>query len=123
MTVARGGQQRGAGTVWVLAVAALTWFVAFVVVELGHARAVRQQAASAADLAALAGARRARTRPDDGCVAAAAIARANHASLASCASHDRIVDVVTSVRFAGPFGRALAISARARAGPATELRR
>jgi secretion/DNA translocation related TadE-like protein len=74
-----------------------------------------RQAASAADLAALAGAA-AVQRGEPACGAARHIVEENHASLVGCSERDQTVDVEVAVRMPGLFG-ALALRARARAGP------
>jgi len=75
-------------------------------------------AQSAADLAALAGARAA-ADGEDGCLAAAEVAGANAATLLECAVEG--ADVRVTVEVAGPrwLGQEADLWAEARAGPAT----
>ena len=116
---------RGAGTllafitfpILVIAVA-MVW--AFVDVST-----VRQQAAGAADLAALAGSPYALTQPEQACVRAAAIARENRATMVSCTIEG--IDIVVGVEiYSRGIGARMAqwlgvtlppIQGSARAGP------
>ncbi len=108
--------QRGSATLLVLSMAG-------VLVTLGAALGVvvtmvaaHRSAQSAADLAALAGARAvAQGRP--GCPAAAVSADANGAVLTRCFLYG--VDVEVEVRVAGPrwLGQTADLGARSRAGP------
>lgn len=110
---------RGSGTLWVVAFALVIWTLGLVVAAGGHARAVRHRAGAAADLAALAGARRAADGPHAACAAAAVVARANGGLLRSCITSGRVVDVVVALPAAlFPMGEATAVG-RARAGPAS----
>jgi secretion/DNA translocation related TadE-like protein len=108
---------RGAASVLVLAMTGL-------VVLLGAALAVvtamvvaHRAAQSAADLAALAGARGV-AEGRDGCTMAADVAVANQATLTGCAIIGRVVDV--TVKVSGPhwLGQTADLAARSRAGPA-----
>lgn len=112
--------ERGAATVFatvvagaVLLLGAVLGVVAAVVVDLRTAQA-------AADLAALAGAS-AVGRAADPCDDAARVALANGAELRACHSQGR--EVVVEVVVAGPrwLGLAADPTARARAGPVTEV--
>ncbi|MDA2809291.1 hypothetical protein O4J56_01455 [Nocardiopsis sp. RSe5-2] len=104
----------GSGTVWVLVVCALVWTAAVAAVIVGGARVDRHHAGAAADLAALAGARRAAEGADRSCAAAARTARANGAQVESCATEGLEVVVEVSVPVRTWPTRA---HARARAGP------
>jgi secretion/DNA translocation related TadE-like protein len=90
--------------------------VAAVVAVVGGAVADQRRAASAADLAALAGAQ-AVQHGGDGCRAADAVARRNGASVASC----RLEGEVVVLRVTGParsfLGRRVRAASSARAGP------
>jgi secretion/DNA translocation related TadE-like protein len=108
--------ERGSATLFAVAVIGVLVLVGAalgVVGEMIHAHRVAQ---SAADLAALAGAE-ARGRGRDPCAAAASIARANGASLDSCAVDG--FDVRLQVTVTGPhwLGQRHDLSAQARAGP------
>jgi secretion/DNA translocation related TadE-like protein len=108
--------QRGSITVLAVAMAAVLLFVGgTLAAAVGLVRAHRS-AESAADLAALAGARELEGARD-GCVAAARIAAANDARLTSCRVDGS--DVVVSVTVSGPhwLGLHADLAAEARAGP------
>jgi len=93
----------------------LLGLAAAVAVGLGGLLVAKRQAASAADLAALAGA----TAVQDGaagCAAAAATATANHADVVSCQEQGDVVDLEVSVQVRSLPG-VEQVSARARAGP------
>ncbi len=109
--------QRGSATVLVVAVAGLLLLVGAalgVVAAMVHAHRVAQ---SAADLAALAGAR-ALALGRDGCVGAADVASANGVRMTSCRVAGRVVAV--TVEAPGPrwLGQSADLLAEARAGPA-----
>jgi secretion/DNA translocation related TadE-like protein len=96
-----------------------------VLVLLGAALAVvtalvasHRAAQSAADLAALAGARGVASG-SDGCAVATRVAAANGAQLAACAVTGRLVEV--EVRVSGPhwLGQTADLDATSRAGPVT----
>jgi secretion/DNA translocation related TadE-like protein len=110
--------ERGSATVWVLALAALLGVLGAAVVLVGTAVVARHRASAAADLAALAAAGRAVVGDAGACAAAAWIARADGATLESCAvGADAVAEVHVRVPVRlGPFGLAGA-RARARAGP------
>ncbi|MBO3745814.1 hypothetical protein J5X84_07005 [Streptosporangiaceae bacterium NEAU-GS5] len=105
---------------WLVAVIAVVWVAGVAVCQVGVARVARHRAQSAADLAALAGAQRALTAPQEACDQARLVARANGATLESCSSTGVVTDVAVSVAvplvavFAGDGWRAGAI---AQAGP------
>jgi secretion/DNA translocation related TadE-like protein len=79
--------------------------------------AAHRSAQSAADLAALAGAR-SQSLGHDGCSTAAAVAGDNRARLTACTVSGRVVEV--EVEVAGPhwLGQRADLAARSRAGPA-----
>ncbi|MFJ5775059.1 Rv3654c family TadE-like protein [Streptomyces sp. NPDC093094] len=104
---------RGSATVWGIGVIAVLCAVFGGVLVLGQAVVVRQHAARAADMAALAAADH---RPEGGtaaCGHAARVARAQGARLVRCSLDGEISDV-TAESARGPF----TAEARARAGPA-----
>ena len=77
----------------------------------------QHQAATAADLAALAGAVAA-SSSDDACGAAQRVASANGGRLTSCRVSDRVVDVLVEVSSTPLWGRTWSLRVPARAGPA-----
>lgn len=123
-----GDGDRGSATVWLLAVVMLVWLVAGAVLADGNAVAARHHAATAADLAALAGAAVAsgaqwtnalptgalpngalptgalptgHTEPPAACSAARSVAAANGARLLDCHVDGFTVAVVAAT----PLGR------------------
>jgi secretion/DNA translocation related TadE-like protein len=97
-----------AGVLMVLG-AALTVVTAMVVAH--------RAAQSAADLAALAGARSVASGAD-GCAAARRVAAFNDARLTACAVSGRVVDVAVAVHGPHWLGQEADLAARSRAGPA-----
>ena len=122
-----GTADAGSATIWLLALAMVVWVAAAGAVATAGAVTARHRAASAADLAALAGAQelaRAITAdsPDGGCSAARATAVANHAVLVSCVATGAVVDVVAAVPTTGIAklaALASTVRAHARAGLAS----
>lgn len=111
----------GMATVWgafaiagLLVIAGLVWLV-------GHVAAVRQQAANAADLAALAAAGRVDLRTSDACRSAETVTDRMHVVLAECrVEHPDALVVVEAG--GGPLLAAFGpVTARARAGPVSSL--
>jgi len=116
----RGSAEAGSATVWVLALAAVLGLLAVAVGLIAGVSAARNRAAAAADLAALAAARRLQTDPGDACRSAAAVAVANGASLVACRSPDGVVvdvAVETGAALPGWLPRLGAARVSARAGP------
>ncbi|PRX99469.1 Rv3654c family TadE-like protein [Allonocardiopsis opalescens] len=112
--------QRGSGTVWAVALCALVWTSALVLAAAAGVRADRQQAAGAADLAALAAAARAVAGASAACAAADASAQRNGARLESCAVRGPAAEVVVAVpvdRLPAALGIGPDLQARSRAGP------
>lgn len=109
--------ERGSATLLVLAMGGALVLLGAALAVVTAMVAAHRVAQSAADLAALAGARGV-AEGRDGCARAADVAAANHAHLATCAVTGRVVDVV--VRVSGPhwLGQTADLSARSRAGPA-----
>ncbi len=109
----------GSGTVLVMAAAVVVLLAAAVFTGLVGAYATHQRAATAADLAAIAGA----THPDRACELAARVAMAHEVQLEDCllAGRDVLVSVSADLpeilRRLTPEGQATRIMARARAGP------
>ncbi|TDD94754.1 Rv3654c family TadE-like protein [Jiangella asiatica] len=113
----RGRSQRGAGTVLVLLVVmvVLTALLGVGVLATGHT--ARRQAAAAADLAALAAARRLASGEVDPCAEAERIARANGAALCECVVDGLEVEVQVRVATASGMPWLPDQDRRARAGP------
>jgi secretion/DNA translocation related TadE-like protein len=110
-------QDRGSGTVWMIALMALVWLVAVVAMSIGGVRAARHRAHAAADLAALAAASHAIEGSARACGVAAAIARAVRGRLTECALRGRVADVTVVAASRVPGFGALHVRASARAGP------
>jgi len=113
VTRVRRGDQRGSGTVLVLAVVGVLTLVAVVLGLLAAAQGARGRAQSAADLAALAAAGAWRDGWGDPCAVAAVVVRRNGARLADC---DALAGGIVTVEatYPSPVGAAVAHS---RAGP------
>jgi secretion/DNA translocation related TadE-like protein len=121
--VVRGSSERGSGTLWMIALLALVWLVAVVAMTAGGVRAARHRAHATADAAALAAAAHAAEGTAGACHVAATVARAARGRLSGCVLRGPVADieVVMTARVPG-FGP-LPLAARARAGPAGEVRR
>ncbi|MGW5050597.1 Rv3654c family TadE-like protein, partial [Actinokineospora sp. NPDC004072] len=102
----------GVATVWAAVVITALAALLAAVVGFGAAVAARHQASAAADLAALAGAARAWSGPEEACAEAAAVAERMSTTLRSC----ELTGLEITVRVARPFGPAWA-EATAKAGP------
>lgn len=111
-------REQGSGTILVIALVLIVLVLTGVVVLLVQATVGSAKAATAADLAALAGADAARDLiVGEPCAVATEVATRNHAVLVNCSvsgAEADIVDVQTRVDLPAPLGPA---SARARAGP------
>jgi secretion/DNA translocation related TadE-like protein len=109
--------ERGSGTVWVLALAMAVTVVGVAAVAVGAAVVARHRADAAADLAALAAASEAAAGRPAVCRAAERTAVVAGARLLRCAvTPDGIAVVRVAVRPAGSLGRFGAATADARAG-------
>jgi secretion/DNA translocation related TadE-like protein len=108
--------ERGAATVLVVAFLGLLLLVGAALGVVGALVHAHRTAQAAADLAALAGAG-ALDRGEAPCAAAAAVARANGASMTDCVPDG--LDVRVSVVVDGPrwLGQSADLTAQARAGP------
>lgn len=119
----------GSASLWALSMAMVLWVCVAGVVLAGVAVVARHRAATAADMAALAGASalaRNESAPDSAaggtaCAIANAVALANDAIVISCHLAANVVEVTASVRIPalgllGGLGLD-SVSARARAGP------
>jgi secretion/DNA translocation related TadE-like protein len=113
----RRRDDRGAATVLVLAMAGVLVLLGAALAVVTAMVAAHRAAQSAADLAALAGARGV-AEGRDGCAVAADLAAANQVRLTACVVTGRVVDV--TVEAPGPhwLGQAADLGARSRAGPA-----
>jgi secretion/DNA translocation related TadE-like protein len=114
---------RGSGSIWLLAMAALLTVAAFLAAAVAGAITVRHRAAAAADLAALAAAGTAAAgRP--ACPMADRVAHANGATLTECHVDGLVVNVTTTVTpsgWLGGFGISSVRSARAGPVPVTRV--
>jgi secretion/DNA translocation related TadE-like protein len=110
--------ERGAGSVLALPLLGVVAVTALLLAHLAGALVAARRAAAAADLAALAGAEAWR-RGADACGAAALVAARNHAALETC--RVAVDDVLLTVRVdvPGVVGRAVRVTAQARAGPSS----
>jgi secretion/DNA translocation related TadE-like protein len=115
--VSRRREERGAATVLVLAMAGVLVLLGAALVVVTAMVAAHRAAQSAADLAALAGARGV-AEGRDGCEAAAHVAAANHARLIGCDVAGRIVEVAVAVPGPHWLSQSADLDARSRAGPA-----
>jgi secretion/DNA translocation related TadE-like protein len=118
--VGRRRRDCGSATVWVLVACLLTWAMAALALSIGGALVARHRAESAADLAALAGARALADGGAEGCADAARVAAATRTLLVAC---DRLADGSLQVVVEAPLPQLLArmshlppARARARAG-------
>ncbi|MFI8550882.1 Rv3654c family TadE-like protein [Spirillospora sp. NPDC077959] len=112
------GADRGSGTIWVLAFAAVIWIGGMAAVAVGGVRGARHRADAAADLAALAGAARAAEGGADVCGRAKTIAMKSGARLVRCRVADDVVEVSVALDLVVPMGLgAVRVLSRARAGP------
>lgn len=114
--------ERGGATVWALSVIALLAAAMGLALVLAAAVVARHRAATAADLAALAGAEELLAGPAAACARAAEIARLHSADLEACELRGTSLAVEVSLTEAPPgwAGAQLLAPARgrARAGPA-----
>ncbi|MFA1541612.1 Rv3654c family TadE-like protein [Actinomadura monticuli] len=112
------GSDRGSGTVWVVAFAAIVWVAGVAAVAVGGVRGARHRGDAAADMAALAGAARVTEGGPSACARAGDIAARSGARLARCRVSGEIVEVAVSVQLKVPMGVGrLRVVSRARAGP------
>ena len=111
-----GRGQRGSATVLALGLVGVLAFATVLVAAFGGVVADQRRVASAADLAALAGAGALQDGADP-CAAARSSADRNGARLGRCSVDGEVV-TVRVLREAGPvLGRTLEVSSRSRAGP------
>lgn len=113
------GNDRGAGAVLVLGMAALLALLSSTAAALIAVAVARQRAATVADLAALAAAQHALEGSASACGWAGHTTAADAGRLVSCRLDGDVAEVTVEVRPPGPLGRIGAATSRARAGPAS----
>lgn len=111
--------ERGSATVNALVMIGVLTTVALIVASAGGVFAAHRTAASAADLAALAGAE-AMQLGQPGCAAAERIAEANRARLLACRPEGKVITLTVAVELDAAFGSQFTLRGRARAGPVTQ---
>lgn len=116
----RADDQRGSATVLVLAMAGVLLLVGAALGVVVAMVRTHRLAQSAADLAALAGARAAQLGGDP-CGQAAEIARANGARLTACSSEGSVVTLRVTVPGPHWLGQSADLSADSRAGPVSSV--
>ena len=116
MSLAR--DDRGAATVLAVVFIGLLTSVAVAVVAAGGLVSGHRRAASAADLAALAGAA-ALQKGSPGCVAAEEVAEANRSRLLTCQIDGEVLTVEVGVDVESLLDSSWTLTGRARAGPST----
>jgi secretion/DNA translocation related TadE-like protein len=109
--------ERGAATLLVVAMAGVLLLLGAALGVVSAMVVAHRAAQSAADLAALAGARGV-AAGEDGCQAAGRVAALNDARLTACAVSGRVVEVAVEVRGPHWLGQEADLAARSRAGPA-----
>jgi secretion/DNA translocation related TadE-like protein len=112
----RSADDRGAATVHAVSIGVLLVVVAVVLVQAVSLVQMRHRVAAAADLAALA-ASRASVAGDDGCRAAATVARRNGARLVACRMDFDVATVTARASSPPWWGGRWASEQRARAAP------
>ena len=117
MTSGPSRDEAGAATLLVLAMAGLLMLLGAALAVVTALVAAHRAAQSAADLAALAGARGV-VSGVDGCLVASRVAVANGARVTSCVVRDRVVDLELEVPGPHWLGQTADLAARSRAGPA-----
>ena len=108
--------ERGSASVLAVVLVGALSVAAVLVAAVGAVVADPRRVASAADLAALAGAAAVQSGRD-GCASAGAVARRNAARLASCVVTGSVVTVRTTRETRPLLGRRLTVRSAARAGP------
>lgn len=109
-------REAGVATVLALPLLGALTLAAVLLAVVSGAVVAQRRVASAADLAALAGAA-ALARGGDGCEHASAVSRRNGAELVSCRASTTEVWLTVRTELPLRFGRSLTVSARSRAGP------
>jgi len=116
-SLSRGHDEAGSATLLVLAMAGVLLLLGAALAVVTALVAAHRAAQSAADLAALAGARGAASGTD-GCLAATRVAAANGARVTTCAVSGLVVDLEVEVPGPQWLGQTTDLAARSRAGPA-----
>jgi secretion/DNA translocation related TadE-like protein len=117
MTVSRLESDRGAGTIFVLALGLLLIAAGVAGAAVGSVRVGRHEARTAADLGALAGAVRVIDGPPAACARAARLVAANDAILTSCVVYELEIVIYVEVEVTPLPGFTRRAQAGARAGP------
>lgn len=117
MLTSRGCRDRGAATLWVLAIGLVFVVAGLAGAAVGAARVAKHQARTAADLGALAGAARVIEGEEVACGRAAELVRRNGARLTSCVIDGLDVIVAVEVRVTPVPGVTRTAREEARAGP------
>jgi secretion/DNA translocation related TadE-like protein len=115
--VSRDRAEAGSATLFVVAMAGVLLLLGAALSVVAAMVVAHRAAQSAADLAALAGARSVAVG-GDGCAVASGVAAENDARLTSCAVSARVVDVQVTVSGPHWLGQSADLTARSRAGPA-----
>ncbi|GAA4693238.1 Rv3654c family TadE-like protein [Phytohabitans rumicis] len=111
------GSDRGAATIWVLAVALMLVAAGVAGAAIGAARVARHEARVAADFGALAGAMRVLEGPEATCARAADLVARNGGRLAECTVDGLDVVIAAEVTVTPLPGLTRTARAAARAGP------
>lgn len=112
------GTDRGSGTIWVVAFAAVVWVAGVAAIAVGGVRAARHRGDAAADMAALAAAASVAEGDEGACRRAADIAVESGARLSGCQVRGDVAAVSVTVPLKVPMGIGnLRVVSRARAGP------
>jgi len=108
--------EHGAVTAYAMSLAVLLVLGALVAAQIAGLLRLRHQAASAADLAALA-ATRASVTGHDGCAAARELARRNHADVVRCRMDYDVATITARAESERWWGHRFAFESTARAAP------
>lgn len=108
--------ERGSATVYAVILAVAVGLMAVIAAQCVALARIQHQAASAADLAAIA-ASKATQAGRDGCAAARAVARRNAGEVDSCELADAVATVTVRIRSPRMWGRTWEVAQRARAAP------
>jgi secretion/DNA translocation related TadE-like protein len=112
-----GRQDRGSGTIYVLAMMMVVVLLTSAALALGQALIARHRAAAAADLSAISAASRVLDGPISACKTAALVARSQGARLTTCRIDGEVADVSVEV-LSGLLSAHYSAIGAARAGPA-----
>jgi secretion/DNA translocation related TadE-like protein len=115
--MSRSRDDAGSATLLVMAMAGVLVLLGAALAVVTALVAAHRAAQSAADLAALAGARGVGSG-SDGCASATQVAAANGARVTACVVTGRVVDIEVEVPGPHWLGQTADLTARSRAGPA-----